>query len=237
MPSHITHILLADDIYKRITPKNISYDYFITFSLGADLTKYSKVRKLSHKVYQKELILNMFKYLEANNLTTDQDLLGTIYGHISHMIADKTIHELIYKESRACPNKQLKNHLLLESHYDSYILKEKLGLIVNKFKLKNYLKANLNKVSKMLDYAYYQTYGYKHISLYYRLMLFLYRRFDLIYLINLKLLKHLSNYNTFIKDNYSCINNQEFMKLFNQCINETIQTFKNFTINLKSASN
>ena len=237
MPSHITHILLAKDIYEKGKFSNIDYDYFITFSLGADLTKYSKVRKLSHKVKQEELIINMFKYLEDNNLTTDEDLLGTIYGHISHMIADKTIHKLIYQESKSCPNKKLKNHLLLESHYDNYILKEKLGYEVNKFKLKKYLKVNLNKVSKMLDYAYYQTYGYKHISVYYRLMLFLYRRFDLIYLIKLKFLKHISNYDIFIKDNYSCVNNQEFLKLFTECIDETIQIFKNFTINKKSASN
>jgi len=237
MPSHITHILLADEIYKKMTLPKFSYDYFITFSLGADLTKYSKVRKLSHKINQKELIMNMFKYLEDNNLTNDQDLLGTIYGHISHMIADKIIHELIYQESKSCLNKKLKNHLFLESHYDNYLLKEKLGFEVNKFKLKKHLKANLNKVSKMLDYAYYQTYGYKHISLYYRLMLFVYRRLDLMYFINIRFLKYISHYNTFLKDNYSCINNQEFLKLFNQCIDKTIQTFKNFAINLKSASN
>lgn len=238
MPSHITHILLAKDIYEQAKLNNIDYDYFITFSLGADLSKYSKVRKLSHKVKQEELIMNMVDYLQKNNLTTDKCLLATIYGHISHIVADKTIHPLIYKETKNCRNKTLKNHTLIESYYDNYILKEKLDITVNKFKLRSYLKGKASKVSKMLDYAYYQTYGYKHISKYYRLMLFLYHQLDLVYkFINLNLLKKFSKYEVFQKDNYFCLNNQEFISLYNQCISETIDYLKKLDIKLKSASN
>ena len=238
MPSHITHILLAKDIYEQGHLTNIDYNYFVTFSLGADLSKYSKVRKLSHKVKQAELILNMVNYLQEYNLTDDLCLRATIYGHISHMVADNIIHPLIYQETSRCQNKKLKNHTLLESHYDNYLLKEKLGLTVQEFKVKKYLQGDINKVSKMLDYAYYQTYGYKHISFYYRLMLFLYRKFDLIYVfLNIKFLRKISKYDCFIKDNGTSINNKEFMSLYNQCITETIGYFKKFQINKKSASN
>jgi len=231
VPSHITHILLANEIYETGSCKQIDKDYFLTFSLGADLAKYSKVRKLSHKVKQKELILNMVSYVKDHNLTDDGVLIATIYGHMCHMVADNLIHPLIYQETKDCKNHRLKNHMLIESHYDNYLLQEKIGLEVQNFKLKKYLCGRVNRVSKMIDYAYYQTYGYKHISRYYRLMLFLYRRIDLIYKVfHINLLKKMSKYNIFVKDNFTCIDHEQFMTLYNQCLRESLRYFNKLNL-------
>ncbi len=226
MPSHLSHLLIAKKIYHNCELNNIDYNYFLTFSLGADLTKYSKVRKLSHKVKLKELILKMFEYIEKNNLTNDKYYLATIYGHISHIVADKIIHELIYRETRECQNKKIKNHMFLEAYYDAYLLKVWEDKKVNSFSVKEHLQGKVSKVSKMLDYAYYEVYGYKHISRYYKLMLFWYRSLDFLFKIfSLKFLKRIYRYQEFTRDNLFVINEEEYLTLVNKTIKTTINYF------------
>lgn len=231
MPSHITHILLADELYKTGKLNNLNRKYFLTFSLGADLTKYSKVRKLSHKINQKDLILNMISYIKKHNLNQDEILLATIYGHICHIVTDNIIHPLIYEESKHCENKSLRNHTLLESHYDNYLLQEKFNIPVWEFNLTKYLSVDIKQVGKMLDYAYYQTYGYKHISRYYQLNLFLYRQLDLIYKIfNINFLKRISKYHYFLQDNSRNIDDKQFLTLYNKCLKETLKYFNKLNL-------
>jgi len=238
MPSHITHIIIARKIFDNKKDIEIDEDYFVTFSLGADLSKFSKVRKLSHKIKQRELIENMCNYLIENKLMDDKYLLSTIYGHISHMVSDNVIHPLIYKEVNRCMNKKLRNHTLIESYYDAFLLKKIFNLNVLEFDLKNILCGNVSRIAKMLDYAYYKTYGYKNISRYYRLMLFSYRNFSILYkFFGINNLIKISRYNIFLKDNISCINKEEFISLYKRTINESLIHIKNTELYLKSASN
>jgi len=84
----------------------------------------------------------------------------------------------------------------------------------------------------MLDYAYYKTYGYQHISKYYRLMLFLYRHYDWLYqILGIKFLKKFSGYQQFEKDNFNSLNSKEFMKLYNKSIKEVLISFKKIKLN------
>ena len=65
MPAYISHTLMARDVYNKLD-NDVNLNYMITFSLGGDLCKYSKCRKDSHNIKQKEFIYsdnyNIIKY-------------------------------------------------------------------------------------------------------------------------------------------------------------------------------
>ena len=120
MPAYIGHTIMARDVYKKIDNKNVSRDYMITFSLGADLSKYSKCRRDTHNRLQNEFIYNMCDYMKENNLTKDPECLGVLYGHICHLMMDSTIHPLIWYVDEKCA-KNKRNHTMIEMYYDNYL--------------------------------------------------------------------------------------------------------------------
>ena len=204
MPAYIGHTIMARDVYNKINHKNVNRDYMITFSLGADLTKYSKVRHDTHNKLLKEFIYNMCDYMKENNLTNDPECLGVLYGHICHVMMDSTIHPLIWYVDAAC-TKHKKNHTMIEMYYDNYLSLKHYNLRLDHHKNKELFKGKINKkISKLLNETYKRTYNFEHITFYYRFNIWLYKKIKYLYLLfPFSLLKKVVGMNSFLNRNKS----------------------------------
>lgn len=178
MPGFISHTVMARDVCNRIKNDN-SLKYMMTFSLGGDLSKYSKCRYVSHHKDMDKFIYNMADYIRNNKLGDNKALVGVLYAHICHYMMDDTLHPLVRSASKKSV-KNKRNHALIELYYDRYLVNNIDIYIRNRI-----LSARFNNdISKMIDYAYMKTYGVRGISRYYkfnlrlyRLLLFIYRLF------------------------------------------------------------
>ena len=237
MPSYISHTIMARDVYKKLKNNNVDLNYMLTYSLGGDLLKFSKCRYESHKKSKELFFKNMITYIKNNSLEDDSEILGVLYGHICHYALDDTMHPLVRKMAKECkPNK--KNHGFIESYYDIYLVKEKYNEEINKYDNKALFKGKITKkISKMLDYSYDKTYNIKHLSRYYKLNIFLYKKIRYLYMIfNIKTIQNLTGYTNFININknidllnnnneieYRNINNETRKDSFNNLYEESIR--------------
>lgn len=229
MPSFISHTIMAYDVYNKLDKKNVNLEYMLTYSLGGDLSKYSKCRYDTHHRNQDQFIDNMIDYIKRNKLMDDKEIMGVLYGHISHYLMDSMLHPLIRKVDKACI-KNKRNHALIEEYYDNYLVEEKYNTDI-----KSYLKNNIlgGKVSKkiagMIDCVYIETYGIKRVSRYYKFNLLLYRILRRIYLLfNINFIKKVSGLVNFLENNkdVDLVNNNESKNsldtLYDECVKKTI---------------
>lgn len=223
MPGYISHTIMARDVYKKLNNRNINLDYMLTYSLGGDLCKYSKCRKDSHNTKQDEFIYNMADYIKENNLIDDSECLSVLYAHICHYCMDDIIHPLVRKVDKSCV-KNRKNHTLIEGYYDSYLIKSKYGIRVDKYNNKEIFKGKLNnKISSMINYSYEKTYNVLNVSKYYRFNIWLYKKIKYLYkILGINLLKKLSGFNKFmrINKNIDLFNNKNKIVYRNYCDKE-----------------
>jgi hypothetical protein len=233
MPAFKSHIIMAKDISQKLN--NIDNTYLETYSLGGDLTKYSKCRKDSHKIYLDEFIYNMADYIKEHNLIGNKEIISVLYAHICHYMMDTTIHPLIRKITRLCPYSK-RDHARLEAYLDEYLLSQK--------KYKITLTAKMTKeIKDMLNYVYDKTYHVKNISNYYKFNLFLYRIYN-----NLKLYK-LINTKKIINNDIDILNtnktityngydnnktNDDFISLYKLSIDRTLKYIKEIDKYLKN---
>ena len=202
MPGFISHTVMARDLYNKINKKHVNLDYLVTYSLGGDLCKYAKCRYASHHKDQDLFISNMVKYIKDNNLTKNKDVIGVLYGHISHHIMDNTIHPLVKKMDNTCTyNKH--NHTRIEEYYDKYLVKTIFNMNIDEYlKNKTFNTKSTKEINKLLDYVYMKTYHTKNVSKYYKFNLFLYRNLRRIYLLfKENLIYKITGLNRFIKYN------------------------------------
>lgn len=202
MPGYVSHTVMARDVYNELNNKNIDLDYMLTFSLGGDLSKYSKCRKDSHNIKQNEFIYNMADYLKENGLINDKECLAVLYAHICHYCMDDVIHPLVKKIDKICVRNK-SNHTLIEGCYDNYFVNAKYGIRVDRYDNNQLFKAKLkNKISNMINYAYEKTYNTLNISKYYKFNIWLYKKIKYLYKIfGISLLKKISGFNKFMEEN------------------------------------
>ena len=206
MAGTITHAYFANDLYNRLdnkTKKNLK-DYkenLKTYSQGHDIFFFAinlinfKTRKIGnymHKNNTRDFFKNMIIYIKDNNLQNDYEIMSFLYGFIAHYCLDLTSHPYvtyktgIFKKNKKETYKYNSKHNELESYIDAYMIKKNENIIPNKFKIHKFCfntKVS-KKLSKLIDYTFYKTYGFKHMSLYVKNgifnMKFLYRllRYD-----------------------------------------------------------
>lgn len=202
MPTYVAHTMMARDVHKKLKNEKVSLDYMLTYSLGGDLTNFSKVRYDSHHKKREEFFQNMITYIKDNNLQHNPEVLGVLYGHICHYALDDTAHPLVRKVTKACkPGKN--NHGLIEYYYDTYLVKKRYNIPINKYNNKVLFKGKVTKkVRKTLDYAYEKTYGHKHISRYYKLNIWIYKKIKYAYMISgTKIIYKILKLNKFLETN------------------------------------
>lgn len=183
VPAYVSHAIMASDVYDRIDNKIINKEYMLTFSLGGDLARFSKCRRLSHRVKQEDFIDNMWQYIKNNNLNNDSRYLGVLYGHICHYYMDLICHPLIRKMDKISNRVRVKSHTLIEGYIDSYLIKNKYNQDVSKFDTRYIFRGSVLKIWKMIDYVYDETYGIKYVSFSYYITKILYSKIRWLFLI------------------------------------------------------
>ena len=230
MPSYISHAIMARDVYKKLNNKNISLDYMLTYSLGGDLARFSKCRRICHKIKMEEFIDNMWNYIKDNNLVNDRNYLGVLYGHICHYYMDAVCHPLIRKVDKISNNVGVKKHTLIEGYIDAYLVKNKYNEDISLFNTKYMFKGKIWKIYKMIDYVYMKTYGIKYVSFSYFLSIFLYSKIRLLNLLfGKKALMKISRFNKYIEinGNLDIINDRNNINYINYFGNNCNDSFMN----------
>ena len=164
MPAYMSHMIMVHDVYNKIDSKNVDLNYMLTFSLGGDLCRFSKCRRISHKIKMEEFIDNIWSYIKDNDLSGDSRYMGFLYGHICHYYMDMVCHPLIRKVDKISIRTRIRSHTLIEGYIDSYLCKNKYDRDISKIDTKGMFKGSVIKLSKMIDYVYNKTYGIKYLS-------------------------------------------------------------------------
>ena len=202
MPAYISHIVMAQDVYNKIDNKNVNLDYMLTFSLGGDLCRFSKCRRLSHKIKMEEFIDNIWDYIKENNLVNDSRYIGFLYGHICHYYMDIVCHPLIRMVDKISIRFRMKSHTLIESYIDSYLVKNKYDRDISKINTKKMFKGSVIKLAKMINYVYDKTYGIKYVAFSYFITKIMYSKIRWLFIIfGKKLLRKISSFNRYISSN------------------------------------
>lgn len=234
MPSFVSHDLLTTELYQQINLDDVSLDYLRTYSLGGDLCRFSKARRISHQKKQTEFILAMVNYIKDNKLSKDPKIMGFLYGHISHYLMDSIIHPLVKSVEKKCqPIKyKYRSHTLIEGYIDYYLVKEIHGIELNKYPFNKIFKGKINKnIYRMINYVYESVYGIKNVGISYILSIYAYKLLSYVFRIfSLKSLIKFSNFDKFITNNKIFTNkfHQELNALYHKSkliiLNELTQT-------------
>ena len=231
---------MAHDVYNKIDNKNVDLNYMLTFSLGGDLCRFSKCRRISHKIKMEEFIDNIWNYIKENDLSGDSRYMGFLYGHICHYYMDMVCHPLIRKVDKISIRTRIRSHTLIEGYIDSYLCKNKYDRDISKINTKDMFKGSVIKLSKMIDYVYNKTYGIKYLSISYYFTKIMYSNVRLLFIIfGKKVLRKISgfdryisinkdidivneNKNIYYKDYLSNEVNYSFMDLYNKSVELSI---------------
>ena len=221
MPSFVSHIELSKDVSDKLCFDNVLTRYASTYSLGGDLCRFSKCRRLSHRKKKEEFIFNMINYIKENKLTDNKEVMGILYGHISHYIMDDTMHPLVRLIDKESSPVRMKSHTLIEGMIDSYIVKYKYNKEIDEYLNKEMLIVGINRDGyKMINKVYEKTYGVKNVAISYILSKFVYGKiYLLIRLIGKNNLKKITGYNKFIAKNKDVIDrNNKIISLYEESV-------------------
>ncbi|MDD6093296.1 MAG: zinc dependent phospholipase C family protein [bacterium] len=221
MPSFVSHIELSKDVSDKLCFDNVLTRYASTYSLGGDLCRFSKCRRLSHRKKKEEFIFNMINYIKENKLTDNKEVMGILYGHISHYIMDDTMHPLVRLIDKESSPVRMKSHTLIEGMIDSYIVKYKYNKEIDEYLNKGMLIVGINRDGyKMINKVYEKTYGVKNVAISYILSKFVYGKiYLLIRLIGKNNLKKITGYDKFIAKNKDVIDrNNKIISLYEESV-------------------
>lgn len=238
MPSIATHQIFGRDILKHLdkkTLKNIDKQTFLTFTQSHDYLYYYifnplksreiiKLGSTAHKTKTQEFILNIIKYIKKNNLENNKQVVGYLYGILSHYVMDTNFHPYIfYKTGVDRNNKETRKyqgmHNKMEKDLDAIFYKKATGKNFNMCKVPKEIIGKINpskELKNTIDFAYKETYdkeniskyllgGIKHTKISYTLLIddrfgikkFIYK---IINLLSFKHLNMLPTYSTYIKN-------------------------------------
>ena len=221
MPSFVSHIELSKDVSDKLCFDNVLTRYTSTYSLGGDLCRFSKCRRLSHRKKKEEFIFNMINYIKENKLTDNKEVMGILYGHISHYIMDDTMHPLVRLIDKESSPVRMKSHTLIEGMIDSYIVKYKYNKEIDEYLNKGMFIVGINRDGyKMINKVYEKTYGVKNVAISYILSKFVYGKiYLLIRLIGKNNLKKITGYDKFIAKNKDVIDrNNKIISLYEESV-------------------
>ena len=210
MPSFVSHIELSKDVSDKLCFDNVLTRYTSTYSLGGDLCRFSKCRRLSHRKKKEEFIFNMINYIKENKLTDNKEVMGILYGHISHYIMDDTMHPLVRLIDKESSPVRMKSHTLIEGMIDSYIVKYKYNKEIDEYLNKGILIVGINR----------DGYKIKNVAISDILSKFVYGKiYLLIWLIGKNNLKKITGYDKFIAKNKDVIDrNNKIISLYEEIV-------------------
>ena len=241
MPAYMSHIIMARDVYDKIDNKCVDLGYMLTFSLGGDLCRFSKCRRLSHRIKMEEFIDNIWNYIKDNDLFSDGRYMGFLYGHICHYYMDMVCHPLIRKIDKISIRTRMKSHTLIEGYINSYLVEYKYNRDIRDINTKDMFNGSVIKLSKMINYVYNKTYGIKYLSVSYYITKIMYSNIKWLFIIfGKRLLRKISSFDKYIiinkdidivndkkdiyyKDYLGNLVNDSFIDLYNKSIELSIE--------------
>lgn len=171
MPSIVTHTYFGMDVYKKLKPKirkKISEKTYLSFTKGPDVFYHSylsinskNTRKFAytlHDVKTKEFLISYVDHILKYRLEKNKEIVGSLYGMITHYYLDQYTHPLIYY--KAGLNKV--KHIEMERLIDLYMLEKREKRAPHKIKLHPLLFPSIKfspALRNLLNRVYQDVYG------------------------------------------------------------------------------
>lgn len=189
MPSLATHHFFAKEVYNNLDENDKKYfqnnlDIYYLFAQSHDVLYFHKLNLKTNKIASEtaskghhkntqEYLLNIIKIIKEEHLEYNPEVLSYLFGSTTHYVLDSTCHPFIfyktgiYRKSDKGSIKYNGEHSRMEKDIDAYYYE--------KYQNKKYNKANLNKefirvkelpqkLSTVIDKAYYNTYKIEKVS-------------------------------------------------------------------------
>ena len=141
MPSILTHYSFAKDVYNKLDAKTKnrtdeetmeifaqSFDYFFYYNVF-DFKNRKMIHdlgKTAHRSNTQLYFINIIKYIVKNNLQENKEVMGYLYGSLTHYTLDTICHPFIffktgvyYKNMKATA-KYRGMHTKVEKNIDAY---------------------------------------------------------------------------------------------------------------------
>ena len=141
MPSITTHYLFAKEVFNHLNKKeqacikddlNIYYifaqSHDFLFYYTFDIKNAKRIKELGHFAhhnYTQDYLINIVKYIKDNYLENNSQLLGYLYGSITHYSLDTSAHPYIfyktgiYRKSNPASKNYRGQHTLMEKDLDA----------------------------------------------------------------------------------------------------------------------
>lgn len=190
MPSIVTHYSFASEVYKKLYPEiqertdketmtifAQSFDYFYYYNF-LDFKRGKAIRdiaKMAHRSNTQLYFINIIKYILKNNLQDNKEILGYLYGSLTHYTLDTTCHPFVffktgvYYSNMSATAKYRGMHTKMEKNIDAYYSKVqfkkplyKLNIVKEIIPRHTFSKELLSTI----DWVYKETYNKENIGKY-----------------------------------------------------------------------
>lgn len=153
MPTPVTHHYFAKDVLNKSDEcvKNSFIDkmrIYELFTLGFDpfftygeMPFHEKLGDLCHQNYIDTFFLNYIKIIKEDKLQDNQEVLASLYGHLTHYILDSIMHPFVmyksgeYEKGNKSTLKYVGLHHKMEMHMDAYMYESRENKTYKCFKV------------------------------------------------------------------------------------------------------
>ena len=194
MPSTVTHAYFSLDVFDKLDDKSKKFlknntEDLKTFAQGPDPLYFYNLmfpfvgknirnvypRKI-HDTKTRDFFITLINEINRKKLQKDSQVIGMLYGFISHYVLDSTIHPyIIYKtgiyDKYILESKKYRSlHLDMELYLDGYMIFKRERIPIQNFKLYNFcfnVNSNNSKTRELLDKVIKDVYDLDNYSKYY----------------------------------------------------------------------
>ena len=190
MPSTVTHAFFSKDVYDILTPeikRNLNTNRFKMFSQSMDSCKFynivslfpgKKIRDFSDEFHDnktQELFINILNFMKDNSIN-DVDTFSFLFGLICHYVLDSTLHPYIFyktgvlKKGNPSTYKYNSLHHFMENFIDNDMISRRLNVNPYTFNISEYvfdLSNFSSDLNNTINYAFFNTFGIKDMSIIY----------------------------------------------------------------------
>lgn len=193
MPSITTHRLFGLDVLNKL-PNNIkenidkdiytvfcqSFDNFfyynlISFKKGKSIREFGRY---CHKNKTQEYFINIIKYIKDNNLENNSDCLSYLYGSITHLVLDSTMHPYVFYKTGVFKKNDITSykynglHTKLEAMLDKYFYELKFNKQYNSYPHYKYNFPKINfscELKNIVNHSFKTTFNKNNMAnIYYK---------------------------------------------------------------------
>lgn len=200
----MTHNYFARDVYRKLSPKlkrKIDRDSMLVFSEGPDVFYYQFLNpvkmttlqnfgNLVHETHTKKFFYDYVNYMLKFRLEKKKEIVGSLYGYITHFVLDSTTHPLVYYKTGFYNNETKesvtyhKKHTEMELLIDLYMLEKREKKKPSKIRIDKMVFPKTSysvQLKNLLNRVYQDVYGIENMGTVHlssiKQMRFVYRHF------------------------------------------------------------